>query len=158
MKGQASLATIAALMFAASAALAQGTGAAGGNPGTGGAAGAATTPGANASPGTGTASGATSVPGSSGRAGGARAPNQRYDDSNTPGWSTMSATERSDHQRRMQSFRTYEECRAYMGEHSTRMRARPNTPGSTAGIGVPGAGQTDATGRGNDVCAHLPRG
>jgi hypothetical protein len=88
-------------------------------------------------------------------AGPARTP----DETNTPGWRSMSQAERGTHQQRLQSFRNYEECRAYMGQHTERMRSRPDTPGSTAGVGAPAPGgrQVDPTARGNDICAHLPR-
>lgn len=128
MTHHAPLATLAGLLLAASTALAQGTG-------PGGAAGQGT-------PGTGGArSTAPSGPPS-------------FDEQNTPGWSSMTAAERSAHRQRMQSFRTYDECSAYMAQ---RMRSRPG-PGTTAGAGPTGGPGQDATAAPNDVCAHLPRG
>ncbi len=126
MTKNAPLVALAGLMLATSAVLAQGTGGVAG-PGTPGAAGPRST--------------APSGP-------------PAFSDSNTPGWSTMSAAERSEHQRRMQSFKTYNECSAYMSE---RMRARSG-PGAKAGAGPTGASRQDATAPTNDACAHLPRG
>jgi hypothetical protein len=76
-----------------------------------------------------------------------------FNDSNTPGWSTMSAAERSAHQQRMQSFKTHDECNGYM---SQKMRSRPG-PGTTSGVDQTGPGSQDATAPMNDMCAHLPR-
>jgi hypothetical protein len=122
MTHHAPLVTLAGLLLAASTALAQGAG-------PGGAAGQGT-------PGTGSPrSTAPSGPPS-------------FDEQNTPGWNSMTAAERSAHQQRMQSFRTYDACSAYMAE---RMRSRP-VPGTTGGPAP------DATAAPNDACAHLPRG
>jgi len=67
---------------------------------------------------------------------------QPFDPTNAPGWSTMSETERGEMRRRMESFRTYDDCRAYMNGHMKRMRSR--------------SGPADgATG---DPCMHLKRG
>ena len=118
MTQNAPLVTLAGLLLAASTALAQGSGqgsAAGqGTPGTG-------------SPRSTSPSGPPSL-----------------NEQNTPGWSSMTAAERSAHQQRMQSFRTYDECSAYMAE---RMRSRPG-PGTTSGVGPTGAGQGGVPGRG----------
>ncbi len=126
MNRNAPLVALAGLMLAASAALAQGSAGQGAGQGYSG-----TAPQGGRAP-----SGSTA-----------------FNDANTPGWSTMSAAERSAHQQRMQSFRTYGECSAYMAE---RRRARPG-PGSTAGAGPTGGPRHDATAQPNDVCAHLPR-
>ncbi len=126
MTRNTSLVTLAGLLLASSTLLAQGSG-------QGGAAGQGT-------PGTGsTRSTAPSGPPS-------------FNEQNTPGWGSMTAAERSAHQQRMQSFKTRDECSAYMAE---RMRSRPG-PGTTSGAGPTGKGQ-DATAAQNDVCAHLPR-
>ena len=122
MTKKTSFVAFAGLMLSASVALAQGAGTGQGTPGTGSPRG--TTP---AGP-------------------------PAFNDNNTPGWSSMSAAERSAHQQRMQSFKSYNECSAYMDE---RRRARPG-PGTTSGAGPTGKGQ-DATAPRNDVCAHLPR-
>jgi hypothetical protein len=126
MTKNAPLVAFAGLMLAASAALAQGTGGAAGQG----------TPG-------------TSSPQSTSPSG-----PPAFNDNNTPGWSTMSAAERSEHQQRMQTFKTYNECSAYMNQ---RMRSRPG-PGTTSGAGPTGSSRQDATAPTNDVCAHLPRG
>lgn len=43
---------------------------------------------------------------------------------NTAGWQFMTPDERIEHQRRMRSFETYEECSAYKAEHHARMAER----------------------------------
>ena len=50
---------------------------------------------------------------------------------NTYGWQYMSPDERIEHQRRMRSFRNYEECRAYQEEHHEQMEQRAHKPGDT---------------------------
>ena len=119
-----SLATLAGFMLAASVAVAQGTGGVGAGGAAPGAAPGAAAGGGAAAPG-------PAQPGA-------------YNDQNTPGWSTMSAEQRSAHAQRMQSFRTYNECRTYMES----MRAR-----SGAKAGGPPTARSDA-----DPCRHLPRG
>ena len=119
--------TLAGLMFAATTALAQapGTGTAPGTPGTPGAAG-----------GTGTAPGpATTGP---------------FNDANTPGWSKMTPEQRTAHQQRMQSFRTYKECQSYMDQ----MRARA---GGGSGKAAAAGGTTSGASGSADACSHLPR-
>lgn len=66
------------------------------------------------------------------------------DPTNTPGWSMMSAEERSAHTQRMQSFKTYDECRGYMTQQSRQMNSR-------------GAGPAGGASAGGDTCGHLPR-
>jgi hypothetical protein len=107
------LLTLAGMMFVASTALAQGSVAPSGGPGGQ----LQTTPGA------------------------APAPSQ-FDPTNAPGWSTMNETERSEMRRQMESFKTHDDCRAYMGTHMERMRSR--------------GGQSPAAG--GDPCMHLKRG
>lgn len=51
-----------------------------------------------------------------------------FDESNTSGWGSMSAAERSAHPQRMQSFKSHNECNTYMAE---KMRSRPG-PGTTS--------------------------
>ncbi len=80
--------------------------------------------------------------GAAGRAGGGT-----FNEANTPGWASMSADERSAHQRRMQSFRSYDECRGYMNQFTERMHSRSGTAG-------PGGASPAASG---DPCGHLPR-
>lgn len=43
---------------------------------------------------------------------------------NTAGWKFMNPDERIEHQRRMRSFDTYEECKTYQAEHHARMAER----------------------------------
>ena len=43
---------------------------------------------------------------------------------NTAGWQFMTPDERVEHQRRMRSFETYEECSTYQAEHHVRMAER----------------------------------
>ncbi|MDD2914871.1 MAG: hypothetical protein PHP70_06075 [Gallionella sp.] len=43
---------------------------------------------------------------------------------NTAGWKFMSPDERIEHQRRMRSFDTYQECKTYQAEHHARMNER----------------------------------
>lgn len=48
---------------------------------------------------------------------------------NTSGWYYMTPDERIEHQRRMRSFETYEECKAYQAEHHAQMAARARQQG-----------------------------
>lgn len=50
-------------------------------------------------------------------------------DQNTSGWYYMTPDERIEHQRRMRSFATYEECKAYQTEHHALMAARARQQG-----------------------------
>lgn len=50
---------------------------------------------------------------------------------NTPGWSLMTAEERSAHQQKMWSFKTFDECKAYQAEHHTAMTAKAKEQGKT---------------------------
>lgn len=127
MKKQLSVVTLAGLMFAGSVALAQGTGTSG--PGPGGTAG---TPGSGANIG--------SSPAGPQGVGPTRPTPMPLSEANTPGWNQMSSDQRSSHEQRMQSFKSYNDCNSYMSQ----MRAR-------AGLG---AGNAAA---GNDPCSHLPR-
>ena len=43
---------------------------------------------------------------------------------NTWGWQLMTPEERTEHQNKMRSFKTYDECKAYQQEHHTQMEAR----------------------------------
>ncbi|OGS94970.1 MAG: hypothetical protein A3H31_04685 [Gallionellales bacterium RIFCSPLOWO2_02_FULL_57_47] len=43
---------------------------------------------------------------------------------NTAGWQLMTPDERMEHQRRMRSFESYEECSAYQTGHHARMAER----------------------------------
>lgn len=44
--------------------------------------------------------------------------------SNTYGWRLMTPEEREEHQRRMRSFTSYEECKTYQSEHHALMAER----------------------------------
>jgi hypothetical protein len=50
---------------------------------------------------------------------------------NTWGWQLMTPEERIEHQNKMRSFKTYEECKAYQEEHHKQMEARAKEKGVT---------------------------
>jgi hypothetical protein len=50
---------------------------------------------------------------------------------NTAGWQIMTPEERTEHQNKMRSFKTYDECKAYQQEHHTQMEARAKEKGVT---------------------------
>ncbi|BAN36887.1 hypothetical protein SCD_n03088 (plasmid) [Sulfuricella denitrificans skB26] len=50
---------------------------------------------------------------------------------NTVGWQVMTPAERAEHQTKMRSFKTYDECKAYQQEHHTQMEARAKEKGVT---------------------------
>jgi len=50
---------------------------------------------------------------------------------NTAGWALMTPEERSANQQKMQSFKTYDECKAYQDEHHKTMEARAKEKGKT---------------------------
>ena len=50
---------------------------------------------------------------------------------NTPGWALMTAEERTAHQQKMWSFKTYDECKAYQEEHHKAMEAKAKEQGKT---------------------------
>lgn len=70
----------------------------------------------------------------------------RASEANTRGWQLMTPAERLEHQRRVRSFTTLAECRAYQQQHHQLMveRARQR------GVPLPGGGR--------DLCAHLQPG
>ncbi len=51
-------------------------------------------------------------------------PMQRWGDGVTPGWSLMTPAERQEHQLRMRSLTTYDECRSFMAQHQAQMVTR----------------------------------
>ena len=53
------------------------------------------------------------------------------DQSNTTGWQLMTPAERTEHQTRMRSFQTYEECKTYQQEQHARMETRAKEKGMT---------------------------
>ncbi len=54
-----------------------------------------------------------------------------FNQGNTPGWSLMTPEERTAHQQKMWSFKTYDECKAYQAEHHTAMTAKAKEQGKT---------------------------
>ncbi len=64
----------------------------------------------------------------------------------TYGWSMMSSKERNEHQQRMRSMKTYEECKAYREQHHAEMAERAKAQG----------GKAPAQPR-RDACAGLKR-
>jgi len=70
----------------------------------------------------------------------------RASEANTRGWQLMSPEERIEHQRRIRSFTTLEECRSYQLFHHRLMEERARQ----RGVALPGGGQ--------DICAHLQPG
>jgi hypothetical protein len=78
-----------------------------------------------------------------------RGPGPRWGQDFTPGWSMMTPDERAQHRDRVHSFKSYEECRAYLDEHHQQMldRARaqnhamPGRPMRDACEGLPPASQ-----------------
>jgi hypothetical protein len=50
---------------------------------------------------------------------------------NTPGWTLMTQQERVEHQNRMRSMKTYQECSAYLSEHRAQMAQRAAAQGTT---------------------------
>lgn len=67
----------------------------------------------------------------------------RASEANTRGWELMSPEERIEHQTRIRSFTTLEECRNYQVSHHQLMEERARQ----RGVALPGGGK--------DVCAHL---
>ena len=57
---------------------------------------------------------------------------------NTAGWQLMTPAERTEHQNKMRSFKTYDECKAYQTEHHQQMEARAKEKG--VAMPVMGAG------------------
>ncbi|SBT04440.1 conserved exported hypothetical protein [Candidatus Propionivibrio aalborgensis] len=64
-----------------------------------------------------------------------------FSNNNTPGWSLMTPEERSTHQQKMWSFKTYDECKAYQAEHHQLMESRAKEQGKT--LPVPRANACD---------------
>jgi len=54
----------------------------------------------------------------------AKGPRFQFDQNNVPGWTLMSSAERAAHHQKLLSFKTVEECQAYMAEHRKKMEAR----------------------------------
>lgn len=64
-----------------------------------------------------------------GMGGGGPGAGWRAGQGNTPGFALMSQQERIDHQNRMRSMRSYDECVAYVGEHHALMATRAQEKG-----------------------------
>lgn len=56
----------------------------------------------------------------------------RWGPKSTPGWSMMSQQERQEHQARMSSMKSYEECKTYRDEHHQQMVERAKAQGRSA--------------------------
>lgn len=82
-----------------------------------------------------TALGAALAQGAPGAGAGPRqgaGPAGRWGSEFTPGWSLMTPQERREHQERMRSMKTYEECKAYQDQHREQMAARAKERGGKA--------------------------
>lgn len=55
----------------------------------------------------------------------------RFDKTNTPGWTLMSAEERTANQTKMRAVKTYDECKLVQTEHHAAMEARAKEKGVT---------------------------
>lgn len=64
-------------------------------------------------------------------AGQGKGPGFRFDQDNTPGWSLMTAKERTEHREKMLSLKSYDECTAYLDEHHKLMQERANEKGKS---------------------------
>lgn len=62
--------------------------------------------------------------------GGGRGPMGRWGSDNTPGWSMMTPQERTEHQTRMRSMTSYDECKSYQAQHHEQMIARAKERGA----------------------------
>lgn len=80
-------------------------------------------PGAGSGPG---ASAPRGGPGGMGPMGG------RWGTDFTSGWSMMTPAERQEHQAKMKSMTTYDECKSYMDQHHQQMVARAEEKGRSA--------------------------
>jgi hypothetical protein len=57
--------------------------------------------------------------------------NMRFDQANTPGWTLMSAEERTANQTKMRAVKTYDECKSVQAEQHATMEARAKEKGVT---------------------------
>lgn len=67
-------------------------------------------------------------------------PHARWGKDFTPGWPMMTPEERQAHRERLASFKTYEDCKAYVQQHHDEMAARAKERGRP----VPAAPRRDA--------------
>ncbi|MFZ2308906.1 MAG: hypothetical protein WAW73_09930 [Rhodoferax sp.] len=65
----------------------------------------------------------------------------RFDKNNTPGWTLMTAEERTAHQAKMRAVKTYDECKLMQAEQHTAMEARAKEKGVT--LNAPGRNGCD---------------
>lgn len=72
----------------------------------------------------------------------------RATQANTFGWQLMTPEERIEHQTRMRSFKTYEECKAYQEQHHKQMEERAREKGVTLPPMGPGHGCDNMKARG----------
>lgn len=70
------------------------------------------------------------------------------DNGNTQGWSLMTPEERTEHQNKMHSFKTYDECKAYQETHHNAMEARAKEKGVTLPTTASGYGCDNMRARG----------
>lgn len=73
-------------------------------------------------------------------------PTPLWGDGITPGWSLMTQAERQQHEQRMRSINSYDECKSYMAQHQREMEERANQAGTAAMVRTP-----------RDVCERMPR-
>lgn len=62
-------------------------------------------------------------------AGQGKGPGFRFSQDNTPGWSLMTAAERTEHREKMLALKTYDECTAYLEQHHRLMQERAKEKG-----------------------------
>jgi hypothetical protein len=72
--------------------------------------------------------------------GGGGGPHARWGKDFTPGWPMMTPEERQAHRERLASFKTYDDCKAYVKQHHDEMAARAKERGRP----VPAAPRRDA--------------
>lgn len=66
-----------------------------------------------------------------------KGPHWSFDDGNTRGWSMMNEKERAEHREKMLSFKSYEECLAYLEQHHKTMEQRAKERGTAGPRGSP---------------------
>jgi hypothetical protein len=99
-------------------------------------------PGAGGGPGPGASSGDRGMH----RHGGMMHPNYSFGNSNTMGWSMMSADERKAHHDKMMGMKSADECKAYHEEHHKMMESRAKEKG----VKMPGSPRVD-------MCDHMQK-
>jgi len=66
--------------------------------------------------------------------GGAGQRGMRFSQTNTPGWTLMTAEERTAHQAKMRAVKTYDECKLLQDEQHQAMQARAKEKGVTLNV------------------------